>query len=139
LIADQFAVAGVCSAHYFDVARNTVAQGWYEMGTRFLDVRDPKKIRQVGFFVPPRTMTWASYFPPTDETKSIVYTLDALRGIDVLKLDRSNDQKKRKAPVRNKWRVEPDYKNNNGFRTANGDLGWACRLNIAQVEWPLED
>ena len=136
LLADAANAAGVCSAHYFDVAQKLVAQGWYEQGTRFLDVSDPKNIKQVGFYVPPRTMTWASYYLPTDKTKTIVYTFDALRGIDVLKIDRSSKNVKT-APVRNAWIFEPDLKNSLGFRNPNGDFGWACRLNSAEVVWPL--
>jgi hypothetical protein len=125
-----FALAGVCSAHYFDAARGVVAQGWYEQGTRFLDVSNPNKIRQVGYFVPPRTMTWASYFVPTDDTRSTVYTLDALRGIDVLTIDRDAD-KTRRAPIRRSWLVAPDAQTQNSFRFQNGYYGWACRLRGA--------
>lgn len=81
-------VAAMCSAHYFDVANNLVAQGWYEQGVRFLDVSDPKNIRQVGYFIPPTAMTWAAYFSPTDQALSTVYVLDASRGIDVLSVVR---------------------------------------------------
>jgi len=43
----------VCSAHYFDERDGIVAQGWYQQGTRFLDVSDPTDIRQIGYFIPP--------------------------------------------------------------------------------------
>ena len=39
--------AGVCSAHYFDQNNGLVAQGWYEEGTRFLDVSNPRHPRQI--------------------------------------------------------------------------------------------
>lgn len=132
LLADAANAAGVCSAHYFDVSKKLVAQGWYEMGTRFLDVSDPNNIKQVGFWIPPRTMTWSSYFVPTDKTKSTVYSLDALRGIDVLKIDRSSKGKKT-APMRKSWRFEPDVQNTNGFRKANDYWGWACRISVPPV------
>ena len=62
-------VTGLCSAHYFDERNGLVAIGWYEEGTRFLDVRDPAGIRQVGYWVPTKGETWAAYFPPTDRTR----------------------------------------------------------------------
>ena len=43
-----------------------VAQGWYQQGTRFLDVSDPTDIRQIGYFVAPGALTWAAHFAPTD-------------------------------------------------------------------------
>jgi hypothetical protein len=130
-----YAPAGVCSAHYFDVSRNLVAQGWYEQGTRFLDVSNARRIRQVGYFVPPRTMTWASYFPPTDRTRQTVYTLDALRGIDVLVIKRDAD-KTRTAPVRRSWFQKPNAQSTKSFRFQNGYFGWACRLRGAGAVIP---
>jgi hypothetical protein len=88
LLADLAQPAALCSAHYFDLRRNLVAQGWYEQGVRFLDVHDPGDIRQVGYFVPPTSATWAAYFAPTDPSGEIVYSLDFTRGIDVLRFDR---------------------------------------------------
>ena len=78
----------LCSAHYFDVRGGLVAQGWYEQGTRFLDVSDPADIRQVGFWIPNKTMTWGALYPPTDGTGEVVYSLDNARGIDVIRIDR---------------------------------------------------
>jgi hypothetical protein len=95
-------VTGLCSAHYFDYRDGIVAQGWYEEGTRFLDVRDPTDVRQVGYWVPTKGETWSVVYPPTDPTGSIVYALDYARGIDVLKLDRG-DLRPRTAPVRRSW------------------------------------
>lgn len=77
-------VTGLCSAHYFDERDGLVAIGWYEEGTRFLDVRGPAGIRQVGYWVPTKGETWSVLFPPTDPTGSVVYALDFARGIDVL-------------------------------------------------------
>jgi FAD-dependent urate hydroxylase len=63
----------LCSAHYFDVRDGLVAQAWYESGTRFLDVSDPSNIRQVGYWIPAKNVTWSAYYPPTDPTGQIVY------------------------------------------------------------------
>jgi LVIVD repeat-containing protein len=99
-------VTGLCSAHYFDERDRLVAGGYYEEGTRFLDVSDPTDIRQVGYWVPTKGETWSVLFAPTDPTGSIVYALDFARGIDVLRFDRS-DQRTRTAPVRRTWLKAP--------------------------------
>ena len=80
--------ATLCSAHYFDEKGGLVAQGWYEGGTRFLDVTSPSDIKQVGYWIPAKNVTWASYFAPTDPTGSVVYSIDTTRGVDVIKIDR---------------------------------------------------
>jgi LVIVD repeat len=102
LLADQppdpeNPVAAMCSAHYFTLENNIVAQGWYEQGTRFLDVSNAEKIRQIGYYFLPTSATWAAHFAPTDPTKSTVYVLDASHGIDVLKITRP-EKGKRSAP-----------------------------------------
>jgi hypothetical protein len=65
--------------------------GWYEQGTRFLDVHDPRNIRQVGFYLPANGSTWGAFWSPTDPTRSIVNTADAYLGVDVLRIDRKAD------------------------------------------------
>lgn len=76
----------LCSAHYFDEDAGLLAQGWYEQGTRFLDVSSPSKIRQVGFWIPQKNVTWGAVFNPRD--RGVVYALDHPRGIDVLRIKR---------------------------------------------------
>jgi hypothetical protein len=80
--------SAMCSAHYFDLSHNLVAQGWYEQGMRLLDVSNPSNIRQVGYFILPTSMVWASYFAPTDPSRQIIYQLDYTSGVHVLQLDR---------------------------------------------------
>jgi hypothetical protein len=90
--SDSKAAATVnCSSHWFEVSKDLAAVGWYEQGTRFLDVHDPRDIRQVGFYLPANGSTWAAYWSPTDPTRSIVYTADAYLGVDVLRNDRKAD------------------------------------------------
>jgi hypothetical protein len=90
--SDSKAAATVnCSSHWFEVSKDLVAVGWYEQGTRFLDVHDPRNIRQVGFYLPANGSTWAAYWSPTDPSRSIVYTADAYLGVDVLRIDRKAD------------------------------------------------
>jgi hypothetical protein len=97
-----------CSSHWFDARGGVAAVGWYEQGVRFLDYRAPADIRQVGYYIPANGSTWAAYWSPTDPTEQIVYTADAYRGIDVLRIDgRGLKDKKAKAPVPAAWFGSP--------------------------------
>ena len=78
---------GNCSAHWFDESDGLIAQGWYDQGVRFLDVTNPRDIKQVGYYATTGTF-WAAYFAPGD--RETVYALDTTSGIDVLKIDRSS-------------------------------------------------
>lgn len=122
-------VTGLCSAHYFDYRDGIVAASWYEEGTRLLDVRDPANIRQVGYWVPPKGQTFSALFPPTDPKGEIFYALDLTRGIDVMRLDRT-DLAPREAPLRRSWiastRAGMRFAGSRGTRP--GRFGWVCRL-----------
>ena len=80
---DRLRVA--CSAHYFDHRDGLVAAGFYEAGLRLLDVSDPRRIRQVGFHVPRRSMFWAALFAPGDAVRGL---RDRPRARDRRALDR---------------------------------------------------
>ena len=73
---------GSCSAHYFDVKGSLIAYAWYGQGTRILDISEPEKPIQVAYFRPDGGNVWASYF-----RNGYVYTADAARGVDILKLN----------------------------------------------------
>jgi hypothetical protein len=75
-------VTANCSSHWFRERGGVAAVGWYEQGLRLLDTRNPKDIRQVGYWLPPNAVTWGAYWVTGD----IVYTADAGRGIDVLRV-----------------------------------------------------
>jgi hypothetical protein len=77
-----------CSAHYFDSSNGLIAQGFYEQGVRLIDARDPRHLRQVGYYLSRPGLFWGALFASTDPTGSTVYGLDHSRGIDVLALDR---------------------------------------------------
>ena len=81
---DLIPTNGFCSSHYFDEHDGLVATAWYEQGTRLLDVRDPKNIKEVGYFMAPDSVVWAAYWSRTDP--SIIYVMDHQRGIDVLRV-----------------------------------------------------
>lgn len=121
----------LCSAHYFDEDRGLVAQGWYEQGTRILDVRDPANIKQVGYFVMPVTETWAAYWSPTAPAGDIIYTVDLARGIDILRIERpAADAPGKKAPVRKRWLAAESVTTVPAaeFSVAHSTFGWACRI-----------
>jgi LVIVD repeat-containing protein len=92
-----------CSSHWFDAKNGIAAVGWYEQGVRFLDYRDPRNITQVGYYIPAAGSTWAAYWSPTDPAGEVVYTADAYRGIDVLRIQGGGTGGKVRAPVRNEW------------------------------------
>lgn len=94
-------VGSECSAHYFDFhQQGFVAQAWYSHGVRILDVRDARDIKQVGYFVVPGQETWSAYWVPERDARGrvrrgphgdvlrseIVYSVDAGRGLDVLRV-----------------------------------------------------
>lgn len=68
-----------CSSHYLDYRDSVAAVAWYEQGVRFLDVSDPRNIRQVGYWMPASSQAWSVVFH-----RDQVYVIDAERGIDVL-------------------------------------------------------
>jgi hypothetical protein len=70
-----------CSAHYFSVHDGILAQSFYSQGTRFLDVTNPARPRQIAYFRPEDAMSWAPYWH-----NGHVYVADNTRGIDILRL-----------------------------------------------------
>jgi hypothetical protein len=58
-----------------------VASGFFEHGTRFLDVDKKGQISEVGYFLPAGGETIAAYWITDD----IVYAIDQTRGIDILR------------------------------------------------------
>jgi hypothetical protein len=97
-----------CSSHWFDAKNGVAAVGWYEQGVRFLNYSKPRDIQQVGYYIPANGSTWAAYWSPTDPNGEIVYTADAYRGVDVLKIDGGGRSSgKVKAPVAAGWFGSP--------------------------------
>jgi hypothetical protein len=101
LTGNHAPVTVFCSSHWFSERKGWVADGWYEQGTRLLDVRDPAHIRQVGYWAPPNAVTWAAYWV----TDHIVYAADVGRGLDVLRVagGAGSDARTVTAPVRASW------------------------------------
>ena len=77
-----------CSPHWFTTQpgyRNggVVAIGWYNSGTRFLEIKSNGKIEQVGWFLPYGGGTSGAYFI----NKEIVYAVDYQRGLDIIRFN----------------------------------------------------
>jgi MYXO-CTERM domain-containing protein len=72
-----------------------VAQGFYEGGLRLVDVRDPRDIKEYGYVASGLSEVWDAYWVPQRNSKgvaraaktNIVYTVDAVRGLDVYTVD----------------------------------------------------
>lgn len=58
-----------------------VAAGWYEHGTRFLQVAANGQISEKGWFIPAGTTASAAYWV----TKDLLYLIDYNRGLDIVK------------------------------------------------------
>jgi hypothetical protein len=79
---DQPGSTGCDSAHWFtDRGDQLVAIAFYSQGTRFLDVSDPRHIRQAGYYNAGSTNSWAAYWRPDN----IVVVTDFTRGLDILR------------------------------------------------------
>jgi hypothetical protein len=121
-----------CSSHWFDARRGVAAVGWYEQGVRFLDYRTPADIKQVGYYIPANGSTWAAYWSPTDRSAQIVYTADAYRGVDVLRIDRGGRRaKKVRAPVPRSWFGKQTLAGASFVK--HPTFGYACPLLSANV------
>lgn len=78
---DADGATGCASAHYFaDRGDGVLAWAFYGQGTRFLDVSNPRRIRQIGYFRPDDASAWAAYF-----YKGYVFVPDNARGVDVIR------------------------------------------------------
>lgn len=127
-------VGAFCSAHYFDyLPGGFVAQGWYQQGTRILDVRDPKDIKQVGYWFTGATEAWGAYWVPARFAKgqTIVYTADHVRGIDILKVTlpaaAPAETKAVRAPILDAWlQPRPEL-----AARKSSDWGFVCPLQIS--------
>ncbi|WP_394616120.1 hypothetical protein JNUCC0626_41530 [Lentzea sp. JNUCC 0626] len=72
-----------CSAHYFDVQKRIVAYSWYNQGTRFLDISNPAKPIQIGYWRPDTATSWAPYWH-----RGTVFVADISRGVEILQLEK---------------------------------------------------
>lgn len=75
-----------CSAHWFHENPTfnnggLVAAGWYEHGTRFLNIDSKGGIHEVGYFEPYQGSTSAAYWA----TNNLVYAIDYENGFYILK------------------------------------------------------
>jgi hypothetical protein len=109
------AEAAICSSHYFSSpVGGVVGVSWYEQGTRFLDVSDPRNIRQIGYYMPVVGESFATY-----AYKGYFYVLDTNRGIEILKLTTGAG-----APTE----LAPRLNTTHTTRLPHPTFGYACRL-----------
>lgn len=74
---------GCDSAHWFrDRGDSMLAVAFYSQGTRFLEVSNPKKITQAGYYRPDDANAWAAYWHD-----GYVFVPDFTRGVDILRFD----------------------------------------------------
>jgi hypothetical protein len=116
--------ATFCSSHWLDVHNDILAVGWYEQGTRILDVSDPRNMRQIGYFLPVETQAWGAYFKEIPGDGLYIYSIDLIRGIDVLKFSGSSSDAEVKAP-----RLNPT----NPAFAPDTEFGWNCRVPVAKI------
>lgn len=119
-------VTANCSSHWFDHRDGVAAVGWYEQGVRFLDVRNPADIRQIGYYLPADGATWAAYWAPN--ATDIVYTADVARGIDVLRITNAGDVNAAsvEAPILDSWFGTPGTAPGMTGFDASPAFGWSC-------------
>jgi LVIVD repeat len=89
-------IGGFCSAHWFDYHQSgIVAQGYYQQGLRFIDVRNPRDLKQYAYVTGGATEVWDAYWVPRRDRRgvaqpqktNVVYTTDLVRGLDVYEVD----------------------------------------------------
>jgi hypothetical protein len=86
---------GCASAHYLsDRGDGVLAYAFYEQGTRFLDVSDPRNIRQIGYYRPDDANTFAPYFHD-----GYIFVADFTRGIDILRFKGKASTRTVRAPL----------------------------------------
>lgn len=139
-----------CSAHYFDFHQDGfVAQSWYNHGVRILDVRDPADIKQVGYFVLDVQEAWSSYWVPARDSAgrtlvgpdgeavrtNIVYSIDAVRGIDILRVSLPATSPGLtaavRAPVLKSWLRHAGAATSVGTALSGSTPSFVCRLPTA--------
>jgi hypothetical protein len=94
---------GCASAHYFsDRGDRLLAQAFYDQGVRFLDVRNPRDIKQVGWYRPENGQAWAAYWHA-----GRVYVADLVLGVTVLRFD-GGAPSSSPMPLRTRSKLEMD-------------------------------
>jgi hypothetical protein len=89
-------VGGFCSAHWFDYHQSgIIAQGYYQQGLRFIDVRNARDLKQHAYVTGGATEVWDAYWVPERNRKGVaqakktnlVYSTDLVRGLEVYEVD----------------------------------------------------
>jgi hypothetical protein len=99
---------------------------------RFLDVRNPSDIRQIGYYLPTDGATWGAYWVPGAD--GIVYTADPVRGIDVLRIGNAKNPKAAtvSAPILDEWFGEVGTTAGPAGFGPSTLFGWSCAIRTAR-------
>lgn len=125
-------VVANCSSHWFEERDGVAAVGWYEQGVRFLDVRNPNDIRQIGYYLPADGATWGAYWVPGAD--DIVYTADPVRGIDVLRIGGATSTAAATvaAPILDEWFGVPGTAGGPAGFVPSTSFGWSCAIRTSR-------
>jgi hypothetical protein len=107
-------VAAFCSSHYSDVQSRVASVAWYEQGVRFLSVKDPYNIRQVGFWRPLNSAAWSAKY-----VGDYVFVFDLVRGLDVIRFKGSASGPTVKAALNPRVVTEKSE-----------EWSWLCRIPV---------
>ncbi len=128
-IGGQFNASGVCSAHYFDEKDGIAAVTWFQEGTRFLDVSNPRDLRQIGYHINKTGVAVnVKWIGPGSAGGEILYVMDETRGIDILRFDRAPSAPTVSAPVLPEWRAATTP----STAVPHPTFGYACRLSLSR-------
>lgn len=127
--SQQVPSVSTCSSHWFDInAHKVVADAWYEGGVRFLDVTNPKRIRQVGYLrTSDGSASQAQFVPGRPD---LVYVADYLRGLDVLKIDNGGRKAKTVSEYDMAAAAEATRRTVPIRFEASSDYGYACPVPL---------
>jgi hypothetical protein len=102
---EQEGTTGCASAHYFsDRGDGLLAQAFYDQGIRFLDVRNPRDIKQVGWYRPANGQAWAAYW-----RRGRVYVADLVLGVTVLRFDGGGSAPPMPKRTRSSLKMDPVF------------------------------
>ena len=93
-------------------------------------MRNPRNIRQVGYYLPADGATWAAYWVPGSE--DLVYTADVTRGIDVLRIDDADDAAAPtvEAPILDSWFGAPGTASTVPGMQPSTRFNWGCAIPV---------
>jgi hypothetical protein len=129
----------LCSSHYFEHRDGLVAAGFFEQGVRFLSVDDPRRIRQVGYYLADPAMVWGAMYARADPAGRVVHVLDHAKGIDVIEVDRTALAPVRRPgrPGRGRAQLEVSGAVDDGLEVARPGQRLTVRIGAVRSSGPV--